>query len=140
MCHACIVSYEEPFFSQSIKLNWSVKNAYKVKVKVSLCFLTEHHAMKTYWGRFLTSALDGGESSASLPDRFTPRERGPDTPLDRRLGGSRNRSGRGGEEKNSQLLSGLESRIIQPVAQHYTTELSWLLIKALISDYTHLRP
>jgi hypothetical protein len=22
----------------------------KVKVKLSLCFLTEHHAMKKYWG------------------------------------------------------------------------------------------
>jgi hypothetical protein len=22
----------------------------KIKVKLSLCFLTEHHAMKTYWG------------------------------------------------------------------------------------------
>jgi hypothetical protein len=37
--------------------------------------------MKVYWGvevelhKFLTSALDGGEWSASLPDRFTPRER-----------------------------------------------------------------
>jgi hypothetical protein len=37
--------------------------------------------MKTYWGvevwlhAFLTSALDGGERSASRPDRFTPRER-----------------------------------------------------------------
>jgi hypothetical protein len=28
---------------------------------------------------FLTSALDGGEWSASLPGRFTPGERAPDT-------------------------------------------------------------
>jgi hypothetical protein len=52
------------------------------KVKLSLC-LTKHHAMKTYWGMevylhaFLTSALDGGEWSASRPSRFTPRERAP---------------------------------------------------------------
>jgi hypothetical protein len=45
-----------------------------------LC-LTKHHAMKTYWRnggvapRILTSALDGGEWSASSPGRFTPRER-----------------------------------------------------------------
>jgi hypothetical protein len=48
-------------------------------------YLTKHHAMKTYWGsggiasRFLTSALDGGEWSVSLPGRFTPRERTADT-------------------------------------------------------------
>jgi len=39
--------------------------------------------MKTYWGVkvqlhvFLTSALDGGEWSASHPGRFTTRERAP---------------------------------------------------------------
>jgi hypothetical protein len=46
--------------------------------------------------------------------------------LDRRLGGPQSRSGRGGEEKNSQLLPGLELQIIQPVAQRYTTELTRL--------------
>jgi hypothetical protein len=56
----------------------------KVKVKLPLC-LTKHHSMKTYWGvevllhAFLTSALDGGEWSASRPGRFTPRERAPGT-------------------------------------------------------------
>jgi hypothetical protein len=41
--------------------------------------------MKAYWGvevqlhEFLTSALDGGEWSASDPGRFIPRERAPDT-------------------------------------------------------------
>jgi hypothetical protein len=39
--------------------------------------------MKVYWGsggrstQSLTSALDGGEWSASRPGRFTPRERAP---------------------------------------------------------------
>jgi hypothetical protein len=47
--------------------------------------------------------------------------------LDKRLGGPQSRSGRCGEEKNSQPLPGLEHRIIQPVAQCYTTELSRLL-------------
>jgi len=37
-------------------------------------------------------------------------------PLDRRLGGPQSQSGRDGEEKNSQLLPGLEPPIIQPVA------------------------
>jgi hypothetical protein len=47
-----------------------------------------------------TSALDGGEWSASSPGRFTPKERAPRYPLDRRLGGPQSRYGRGGEEKN----------------------------------------
>jgi len=53
---------------------------------------------------------------------FTPRQlyfqgKIPWYPLYRRLGGPQSRSGRGGEEKNSQLLPGLEPPIIQPVAQ-----------------------
>jgi hypothetical protein len=47
--------------------------------------------------------------------------------LDRRLDGSQSSSGRGGEEKSSQPLPGLEPPIIQPVAQLYTTELSRFL-------------
>jgi hypothetical protein len=48
-------------------------------------------------------------------------------PSDRRLGGPQSQSGHsGGEEKNSQPLSGLESPIIQPEAQRCTTELSRL--------------
>jgi hypothetical protein len=76
--------------------------------------------MMAYWGAevyaFLTSALDW---SASRPDRFTPRERAPGI----HWIGSQSRSGRGGEEKTSQPLSGLEPQIIQLVAQRYTTEL-----------------
>jgi hypothetical protein len=37
------------------------------------------------------------------------------------------RSGRGGEEENSQPLPGLEPPTIQPVAHPYTTELSRFL-------------
>jgi hypothetical protein len=44
-----------------------------------------------------------------------PRGKSPWYPLDRRLGGPQSRSGRGGEEKNSQPLPGLEPAIIQPV-------------------------
>jgi hypothetical protein len=56
-----------------------------------------------------------------------PQGKSPWYPLDRRLGGPQSRSGHGGEEKNSQPLSGIELPIIQPVAQRYTTELSRLL-------------
>jgi hypothetical protein len=52
----------------------------------------------------------------------------PRYPKDSRLGGIQSRSGHCSEEKNSQPLLGLESPIIQPVAQPYTTELSRLLV------------
>jgi hypothetical protein len=59
---------------------------------------------------------------------FTPRPlylqgKSPSYPLDRRLGGPQNLSGRGCEEKNSQPLPALEPSVIQPVAQRYPTEL-----------------
>jgi hypothetical protein len=61
---------------------------------------------------------------ASLKLRlFYPQGKRPWYPLDRRLVGPQSRSG---EEKNSKLLPGLETLIIQPIAQHHTTELSWL--------------
>jgi hypothetical protein len=51
-------------------------------------------------------------------------------------------SGRGTEEKNSQLLPGLEPPIIQPVTQRNTAELSQLLtlLKILfnIHHYHHI--
>jgi hypothetical protein len=51
-----------------------------------------------------------------------PPEKEPWHPLDRRLGGPQNRSGRGGEEKNSQPRqeSNLRTSIVQLVAQLYT--------------------
>jgi hypothetical protein len=57
---------------------------------------------------------------------FTPRPLYPPVkePFDRRLGGSQSHSGRGGEERNSQPLSGLEPLIIQLATHRYTTELS----------------
>jgi hypothetical protein len=58
----------------------------------------------------LTSALDGGEWSVSGSCHFNPRERAPGI---QRFGEPHSRSGRGGEEKNSQTLPGLESPIIQ---------------------------
>jgi hypothetical protein len=55
-----------------------------------------------------TSALDGGEWSASRLLRFTSKGRSPWYPLDKRLDGPESQSGRGGEEKNSQPLPGLK--------------------------------
>jgi hypothetical protein len=76
--------------------------------------------MEVYWenGSISPRILDLGTrwrwvvSFMSQP--LYPQEKGPWYPLDRRLGGPQSRSGRGGEEKNSQP-------IIQPVAQRYTT-------------------
>jgi hypothetical protein len=59
---------------------------------------------------------------------FYPQGKNSWYPLDRRLGERQSRSGRGGEEKNSQPVPALEPPIIQPVAQRYTTELSRLLM------------
>jgi hypothetical protein len=93
----------------------------KVKVKLPLC-LIKHRAIRTYGGvgvwlhAFLTSALDGGELLVSRPGCFTPWGKSLCFSLDRRLAGSQSRSGRGGEEKNSQPLPGLEPQIIQPLA------------------------
>jgi hypothetical protein len=63
---------------------------------------------------FLTSALDGGEWSASRRGRFTPGTVGPRVGLDAAM-------------KNSQPMPELETPIIQPVAQRYTAELPLLL-------------
>jgi hypothetical protein len=76
--------------------------------------------MKVHWGvevqlhQFLTSALDGGEWSASRPGRFSLRERNPDTHWS--LGGPQGWSVHDGEQKNSQTLPALELPTIQPVA------------------------
>jgi hypothetical protein len=52
--------------------------------------------------------------------------------LDRRLGGPQSRSGGGGEEKNSQPLPGLESLLIQLVAQRYTLSYSGSLLHIIL--------
>jgi hypothetical protein len=69
--------------------------------------------MKTYGGRgiapaLLTSALDGGEWSASGPSRCNPRGNSPRYPLYMRLGGPQRRSGRCGEEISLFPLPGFE--------------------------------
>jgi hypothetical protein len=71
------------------------------------------YTMKT-WGNggiappFLTSALVGGEWSASRPSRFTPMEIAPLCTLYMRLGGPQSQSGRYGP------LPGIESRPSSP--------------------------
>jgi hypothetical protein len=92
----------------------TVDQGQKGKVKLSLC-LTKHHAMKAYRGNegIAPRILDLGTRWRWVVS-FTvrplyPQGKNPWYPLDRTLGGPQSRSGRGGEEKNSQPLSGLES-------------------------------
>jgi hypothetical protein len=76
-------------------------NCYFIKEKVKLsCPATRHGGT---WGEmrysnysYLTSALDGGEWSASCPGRALPPRKGPPYTLDRRLGGPQSRYGRRG--------------------------------------------
>jgi hypothetical protein len=77
---------------------------------------------------FLTSALVGGEWSVSHLSRFTPKERAPQYPLDRRLGGPQNWPGQHGEEKNL-TPTGTQTptpQMSKPKAVAIPTELSWL--------------
>jgi len=88
-----------------------------------------NYAMKAYWGigSIAPRILDLGPRwrwvVSFTPRPLYPHGKSPGYLLDRRLGGSHSRSRRGGEEKNSQALPGLEPLIIQP----YTTKLSQLL-------------
>jgi hypothetical protein len=81
-------------------------------------------------------------SQLHAPTSLTPGKE-PLVPLDRRLVGPQSRSGRSGEEKNSQPLPGIEPPIIQPVAQRYTTELSWfpnpITTRSVLILSSHLR-
>jgi hypothetical protein len=80
---------------------------------LSLC-LTKNHAMKAKWGsgciaplilwpRHLMEVSGQFHSLAALPPGKEPCYA-----LDRRLSGPQSRSGRGGEEKNSQPPPGIE--------------------------------
>jgi hypothetical protein len=93
--------------------------------------------MKACWGSWGTAPLIDLGTTWRWVVSFTPRlpypqEKSPWYPLDKRLGGPQSRSGRGGEEKNSHLLPGIEPPIIQPLAQRYTTELSRFHILFLV--------
>jgi hypothetical protein len=104
-----------------------------VKVKLFLCFNWAPHCEGVLRGVEvqLHASFDLGTSwrwvVSFMPRPLYPQGKSPLYPLYRRLGGRQSRSGRGGEEKNSQPLPGLEPPIIQLVVHRYTTELSRLL-------------
>jgi hypothetical protein len=91
--------------------------------------------MKTYWGvevqlhALLISALNGGEWSASRPNRFTPRERASGIHWIGGWVGPRAVLEAVAKRKNPSLRreSNPRTPIVQPVAQHYT-ELSRLFL------------
>jgi hypothetical protein len=93
--------------------NWIYMVKGKGKVKLSLCFnrVPRHEQVLGEWRysstHSLTSVLDGGQWSTSRPGAL-PQGKNPWYPLDRRLGGPQSRSGRGGEDKNSQPPPGIE--------------------------------
>jgi hypothetical protein len=92
------------------------------------CDLTEHHAIKTYWGMEVllhalwTSALDRVEWSNSRPDSFIPREKDSGTHwmgswVGRRAGLDTV------VKKKFPAPAGTRTPAHQSVAQRYTTEL-----------------
>jgi hypothetical protein len=101
-------------FSLLVQLFSSTSCKVNVKVKLSLCFnwAPRHGGVLGEWRyrstHSLTSTLDGGERSASRLGRFTPRGRAPGTHWIGGWVGPQSRSGRGGEEKNSQPRPGIE--------------------------------
>jgi hypothetical protein len=124
-----------PWYPFHRRLGGPQSRSGKVKGKLSLC-LTKHHATKAYWESegLAPLILDLGTRwnwvVSFTPQPLYPKEKSTWYPLVRRLGGSQSRSGRGGEEKNSQPppgrddkeksshpLPGIDPPIIQPVAQ-----------------------
>jgi hypothetical protein len=83
--------------------------------------------MKAYGGVdvyiyvFLTSALVGGEWSASRPGCFTPRRKSPQYPLNKRLSGPQSWSGTWRTESSwLYQYSNYDPSVVQPVASCYT--------------------
>jgi hypothetical protein len=109
----------------------------KVKVKLSLYFIwAPRHEGVLGSGGIAPNILYLGTRWSWVS--FTPRPpypqgKSPWYPLDRRLGWPQSRSGRGGEEKNSQPLPGLEPPIILSVAQRSTTELSRFILTGILA-------
>jgi hypothetical protein len=68
------------------------------------------------------------------PQPLYPQKKSPWYPLGRRLGVPQSWSRHDGGGKNSQPLPGLETLIVQPIAQHYTTDLSQLLMMKYRAD------
>jgi hypothetical protein len=77
--------------------------------------------MNTYWGSgvqlhaFFSLGTRWMWVVSFTPQPLYPQGKSPWYPMERGMGGPQSQSGRGGEEKNSQLLPGPEHAIIQPL-------------------------
>jgi hypothetical protein len=122
LTHYKLITFVNPH--KEVKLFLCLTKYYTIKKQ----FLIKRHAMKTYgeWRysstHFLTSALDGGEWSASRPGRFTPKEKAAGT---HRIGGWVGpRAVLDAMVKRKIPSPRRESNprtpIVQPVAQRYT--------------------
>ena len=80
---------------------------------------------------FLTSALEGGEGSASRPDSTLPAGK-TRYPLYRRLGGPQ---GRSGQVRKISPPPGFDSRTVQPVGSRYTDYATRPNIHILYTQY-----
>jgi hypothetical protein len=82
--------------------------------------------MKAYWrsGGTALRILDFGTRwrrvVSFMPRPLYPQVKRPWYELNKRLSGPQSRSGRGDEEKTSKSLPGIQTPVIQPVAQRYT--------------------
>ena len=79
----------------------------------------------------MTTALEGGEGSASRPGRSLPQGK-TRYPLYRRLGGLQ---GRSGQVRNISPPPGFDPRTVQPVASRYTdwaTQPTWITVQYVI--------
>jgi hypothetical protein len=111
----------------------------KVKVNLSLCFnwAQRHGGVLGEWRysstHSLTSALDGGEWSASRPGRFTPRERAPRTHWIGGWVGPRAVLDAVVKRKISspRRESNPRTPIVQPVSQQSISVTKWIMLKVL---------
>jgi hypothetical protein len=84
--------------------------------------LLKHHVIKMHWvnGDVASCIINLGTGwrlvVSFTPRPFYPRGKSPRYPLDRRLGGPQNRSGRGGEKKKIPATAGIRTAVVQPVA------------------------
>ena len=95
---------------------------------------TAHRGVEVSLYPFMTTALEGGEGSASGHGRFLPPGK-TRYPLYRRLGGPQ---GRSGQVRKISATPGFDPRTAQPVASRYTDYVSRLTTRVVIFVYSEV--